>query len=129
MWKGTHQSTMLPHSIEVSDQTSDRSFLPCQRDLKTQLRQNGEALHLGVSLPTVTDNTVLTCEIAGDFLEYGTDKCLFQYFRRNHEDPFPKLNVVCRTPLTRVNLWSVRYMLRHCFLSDDDHLSFSNLNS
>lgn len=71
-------------------------------DLKTQLRENGEPLRSRGPSPTVAD----------------TDKGLFQYFRRHHEDLFPKLDEVCRTTLTRqaANLWSIKHMLRRRLL-------------
>lgn len=63
-------------------------------DLKGQLRENGEALRSRGPSPTVADSVVLTCELAGEFLGYDTDKGLLQYFRRHHQDLFPKLDEV-----------------------------------
>lgn len=87
-------------------------------DLKGQLRENGEALRSRGPSPTVADSVVLTCELAGEFLGYDTDKGLLQYFRRHHQDLFPKLDEVCRTTFTRqaANLWSVKHMLRRRLL-------------
>ena len=74
---------------------------------------------------------VITCELAGEFLGHDTDTGLFQYFRRHHEDLFPKLDEdlfpkldeVYRTTLTRqaanlwsIKLWSINHMLRRRLL-------------
>ena len=92
-------------------------------ELKVQLRENGEPLRSRGPSPTVPDSVVITCELAGEFLGHDTDTGLFQYFRRHHEDLFPKLDEVYRTTLTRqaanlwsIKLWSIKHMLRRRLL-------------
>lgn len=65
-------------------------------DLKHDLRESGDPLRSRGPSPTVSDSVVLTCELAGEFLGRDTDKGLFQYFRRHHQNLFPKLGEVPR---------------------------------
>jgi hypothetical protein len=68
-------------------------------DLKGQLRENGEALRSRGPSPTVANSVVLTCELAGEFLDYDTDKGLLQYFRRHHQDLFPIIRTCFRSSM------------------------------
>jgi IS5 family transposase len=63
-------------------------------DLKHDLRESGDPLRSRGPSPTVSDSVVLTCELAGEPVGRDTDKGLFQYFRRHHQNLFPKLDEV-----------------------------------
>jgi len=58
--------------------------------------------------PQLTDEEALTIGIVGEFLNLGTDKAIYAYFRRNYQQWFP--NLTDRTLLVRqwANLWLVK---------------------
>lgn len=61
--------------------------------------------------PQLTDAEVITMEIVGEFLGYGSDKAIYDYFRIHWLSWFPKIG--CRTAFTRqlANLWNVKLHL------------------
>ncbi len=67
-----------------------------------RVRQRGPA-------PVLTDAEVLTMEVVGEFLGYDQDVAIYHYFRREHPDWFPALQVH-RTTFARhaANLWVVK---------------------
>ncbi|MFB6249548.1 MAG: IS982 family transposase [Salinibacter sp.] len=87
-------------------------------DLKRQFREQGQPLRSRGPDPTVDDSVVLACEFIGEFLQKNTDSAIFRYFRRHHEDLFPKLQEIHRTTFVRqsANLWAVKAMLHRRLL-------------
>jgi hypothetical protein len=51
--------------------------------------------------PVLADSEVLTVEIVGEFLGFGTDQGLHAHFRRHFGHLFPRLRTVHRTTLLR----------------------------
>ena len=70
-----------------------------------KLRQRGPC-------PSLNDCELITMEIAGEFLGYGSDKSIFDYFKTHWHPWFPRLS--SRSPFIRqsANLWSVKEELR-----------------
>jgi hypothetical protein len=64
--------------------------------------------------PILSDSKVLTIECVGEFLGIGTDKGLYEYFRRDWGDWFPALGRIHRTTFVRqaANLWALKAQLR-----------------
>lgn len=56
------------------------------------LRKRGEK-------PALSDTEVLTMEIVGEYLGYGSDKAIWSYFREHWRHFFPK--IACRTSFSR----------------------------
>ena len=69
------------------------------------LRQRG-------SKPSLSDVEVITLEIVGEYLEYGSDKGIWRYFKKHWPHFFPKIG--CRTSFTRqcANLITVKKHLQ-----------------
>jgi len=87
-------------------------------DLKRWFREQGCPLRSRGPDPTVDDSVVLACEFVGEFLQKNTDSAIFRYFRRHHEDLFPKLQEIHRTTFVRqsANLWAMKAMLHRKLL-------------
>ena len=70
-----------------------------------KLRQRGPA-------PALSDAEVITIEIVGEFLGFGTDKAIFDYFKNHWKPWFPNLS--SRPPFVKqvANLWCIKEELR-----------------
>lgn len=81
------------------------------------LRKRGEA-------PALNDSEVITLEIVGEYLGYGSDKAIWAYFKEHWSHFFPRIG--CRTSFTRqcANLLGVKNELQkslsHTLSSDQD---------
>lgn len=71
--------------------------------LKTfgQLRKRGSAPELG-------DAEVITMEVVGEFLGFGSDKRIFEYFTRHWKSWFPRLGTRVTFVRQCANLWLVK---------------------
>lgn len=69
------------------------------------LRTRGEA-------PALSDVEVITMEIVGEYLGFGSDKQIWSYFKQHWIGHFPKLG--CRTSFVRqsANLMTVKHLLQ-----------------
>lgn len=76
--------------------------------------------------PGLADSEVMTMRLVGEYLGYGDEKPMWEYFKRHWITWFPKLG--CRTTFTRqsVNLWFVtqklQVKLQQTLLADIDDL-------
>jgi hypothetical protein len=81
--------------------------------------------------PQLTDAEVITMEIVGEFLGYGSDKEIYDYFRIHWMIWFPKIG--CRTAFTRqlANLWNIKLHLHkavvQCVSPDNDLFLFDGI--
>ena len=71
--------------------------------------------------PKLTGSEILTMEFVGEFLGFGSDKAIFDYFKNHWQPWFPKLG--CRTTFTRQasNLCSIKEKLWRFLLSEIPH--------
>lgn len=62
-------------------------------------------------VPKLADAEVIAIELVGEFLGYGGDKTIFDYFKLHWHEMFPELN--CRTTFTRQasNLYRVKQLI------------------
>jgi hypothetical protein len=79
----------------------------------TPLRKRGFSSHL-------TDSEVITMRLVGEYLGFGDEKPIWEYFKRHWLEWFPKLG--CRTTFTRqsANLWFVTQKLQKQLLQKLD---------
>ena len=62
--------------------------------------------------PMLSDEEVMTIEICGEYFGFSTDEAIYDYFRADWQDCFPKLKE--RTSFVRqaANLWQVKAMIQ-----------------
>lgn len=82
------------------------------------LQTQGRLRKRGAS-PKLSDAEVITMEIVGEYLGFGSDKKIFEYFENHWKDWFPGIGV--RTTFTRqcANLGLVKDKLRASLLKDN----------
>jgi len=83
-----------------------------------QIRTRGEP-------PSLSDAEVITIEIVGEYLGYGSDKAIWSYFKKHWSHYFP--NITCRTSFSRqcANCYELKNQLQQVLsgvLSKDQDL-------
>ena len=71
----------------------------------TDIRKRGEK-------PALSDSEVITMEIVGEYLGFGSDKAIWSYFKNHWSNFFP--NIKCRTSFSRqcANLFQIKKHLQ-----------------
>lgn len=77
--------------------------------------------------PSLRDSEVITIELVGEYLGLGSDKRIWEYFKRHWNDWFPQLP--CRTSFVRqcANIWYVKEIIQRKLVNlihplDDLHI-------
>ena len=89
------------------------------KTLNFKLRSNGFS-------PKLSDSEVITMDIVGEFLGFGSDKAIYEYFRNHWIKLFPNLG--CRTTFTRqsTNLYQIKQLLQEYLVKIITDHSFCN---